>query len=68
MQNQGEHLQPFCAIKMKEALTTGEFTNSDAFLNMSKFLRNIAILSLRMVASPAFPVMPSTSTLAFLSE
>lgn len=69
VQNQGEHLQPFCAIKMKEALTTGEVTNGDAFLNMSKFLRNTAILlSLRMVVSPAFPVMPSTSMLAFLSE
>lgn len=41
VQNQGEQLQPFCAIKMKEALTTGEVTNGDAFLN--KFLRNTAI-------------------------
>lgn len=43
VQNQGEQLQPFCAIKMKEALTTGEITNGHAFLNISKFLRNPVI-------------------------
>lgn len=44
VQNQGEQIQPFCAIKMKEALTTGEVTNEDAFLNISKLLRNVVIL------------------------
>ena len=68
MQNQGEQLQPFCAIKMKEALTTGEVTNGDAFLSMSKLLRSTAVLSLQMVAGPAAPVMPSTSVGAFLLE
>lgn len=45
VQNQGEQLQPFCAIKMKEALTTGEVTNGDAFLNVNQLLRNPAVFS-----------------------
>lgn len=68
VQNPGD-LQPFCAIKMKEALTTGEVTNGDAFLSMNKLLRNTAIpLRLWAVTSAAVPVTPSTSIRAFLSE
>lgn len=58
VQNQGE-LQPFCAIKMKEALTTGEVTNGDAFPSMKKLLRNTAIpLRLWVVTSATVPVTP----------
>lgn len=68
VQNPGD-LQPFCAIKMKEALTTGEVTNGDAFLSMNKLLRNTAIpLRLWVVTSAAVPVTPSTSTRAFFQN
>lgn len=69
VQNQGEQLQPFCAIKMKEALTTGELTSGGAFLITNKLLRNTAVpLSLWMVMCPAVPVMLSTWAWTFLSE